>query len=95
VPSHFSEVAQASQRDVELVFGGEDARKFFIGTPLDMETKICLDLAELVKRSNGIFGKAAPARLSSPACFLLGCCRKELRSTWFSICIVNMGGGPQ
>src|SRR3972149_4093868 len=58
VPGHFSEVNLASQQDVELVFGGEDARKFYIGTPLDMETRICLDLPELVKRSNGIFGKS-------------------------------------
>ncbi|GAG62895.1 unnamed protein product, partial [marine sediment metagenome] len=56
VPSHFSTVNLASQRDVELVFGSEDEKRFYIGTPLDMETKVCLNLEELVKRSNGIFG---------------------------------------
>jgi len=67
IPSHFSEVNTASQQDVEAVFGKEDGKKFFIGTPLDMETKICLNLEEMVKRSNGIFGKVQ-VRPSSPAC---------------------------
>jgi len=62
VPSHFSVVNLASQADVELVFGGEDEKRFYVGTPLDMETKICLDLPELVKRSNGIFGKSGTGK---------------------------------
>ncbi|MEW5749065.1 MAG: hypothetical protein AB1793_09845, partial [Candidatus Thermoplasmatota archaeon] len=44
VPAHFSVVREASQADVELVFGREDERQFYIGTPLDMETKVCLNL---------------------------------------------------
>ncbi len=62
VPSHFSVVKQATQQDVELVFGTEDEKRFFIGTPLDMETKVCLNLEELVKRSNGVFGKSGPGK---------------------------------
>ena len=76
VPSHFSEVKLASQQDVELVFGGEDARKFYIGTPLDMETKICLDLPELVKRSNGIFGKSGTGKTFLTRLLLIGMLQK-------------------
>ena len=51
IPSHFSRAFTASQEDVETVFGSEEGGHFWIGSPLDMETKLCLDLGELVKRS--------------------------------------------
>jgi len=76
VPSHFSVVNLALQRDVELVFGSEDERKFYIGTPLDMETKVCLDLAELVKRSNGIFGKSGTGKTFLTRLLLIGMLQK-------------------
>ncbi len=76
IPSHFSTVNLASQRDVELVFGSEDERKFYIGTPLDMETKICLDLPELVKRSNGIFGKSGTGKTFLTRLLLIGMLQK-------------------
>ena len=76
VPSHFSAVNLASQRDVELVFGSEDKRKFYIGTPLDMETKVCLDLEELVKRSNGIFGKSGTGKTFLTRLLLIGMLQK-------------------
>ena len=76
VPSHFSAVNVASQQDVELVFGSEDERKFYIGTPLDMETKICLDLPELVKRSNGIFGKSGTGKTFLTRLLLIGMLQK-------------------
>jgi len=76
VPSHFSKVNLASQQDVELVFGSEDERKFYIGTPLDMETKICLNLEELVKRSNGIFGKSGTGKTFLTRLLLIGMLQK-------------------
>jgi len=76
VPSHFSVVNLASQRDVELVFGTEDERKFYIGTPLDMETKVCLNLEELVKRSNGIFGKSGTGKTFLTRLLLIGMLQK-------------------
>jgi hypothetical protein len=77
VPSHFSAVNLASQRDVELVFGGEDEKRFHIGTPLDMETKICLDLPELVKRSNGVFGKSGTGKTFITRLLLIGMLQKS------------------
>jgi DNA helicase HerA-like ATPase len=77
VPGHFSTVRSSSQQDVETVFGGEDARKFYIGTPLDMETKICLDLPELVKRSNGIFGKSGTGKTFLTRLLLIGMLQKS------------------
>jgi len=77
VPSHFSTVNVASQADVETVFGGEDGSKFFIGTPLDMETKICLDLLEFVKRSNGIFGKSGTGKTFLTRMLLIGMLQKS------------------
>ena len=62
VPGHFSEVLAATEEDIELVFGREDERHFSIGNPLDMETKLCLDIEEFIKRSNGVFGKSGTGK---------------------------------
>jgi len=77
VPSHFSTVKLASQQDMEMVFGSEDTNRFYIGTPLDMETKICLDLPELVKRSNGIFGKSGTGKTFLTRLLLIGMLQKS------------------
>jgi len=77
VPSHFSVVNLASQADIELVFGSEDEGRYYIGTPLDMETKICLDLPELVKRSNGIFGKSGTGKTFLTRILLIGMLQKS------------------
>ncbi len=76
VPSHFSPVKLASEQDIEMVFGREDSKSFFIGTPLDMETKICLNLEELVKRSNGIFGKSGTGKTFLTRLLLIGMLQK-------------------
>ena len=62
VPSHFAEVREASQEDVERIFGREDASHFVIGSPLDMEVKVCLDYERFIERSNGIFGKSGTGK---------------------------------
>lgn len=77
VPAHFSVVRAASQRDVELVFGGEDEKQFYIGTPLDMETKVCLNSSELVKRSNGVFGKTGTGKTFLTRLLLIGILQKQ------------------
>lgn len=62
VPSHFSSVNVASEHDIQTVFGTEDDKHFWIGNPLDMETRLCLDMSEFVKRSNGVFGKSGTGK---------------------------------
>lgn len=77
VPSHFSPVRLASQDDVALVFGEEDEKRFFVGTPLDMETRICLDLEGFARRSNGIFGKSGTGKTFFTRILLAGMVQKS------------------
>ena len=77
VPAHFSKVDLASQRDVEMVFGMEDEKHFSLGTPLDMETKVCMDIAEFVKRSNGVFGKSGTGKTFLTRILLIGMTQKQ------------------
>ena len=72
VPPHFSEASLASEEDIQLIFGSEDERHFWIGNPLDMETKLCLDIHELVKRSNGVFGKSGTGKTFLTRLLLIG-----------------------
>ncbi len=72
VPAHFSPVSSASERDIELVFGAEDERHFWIGSPLDMETKLCLNIPDLVQRSNGVFGKSGTGKTFLTRLLLIG-----------------------
>ena len=76
VPAHFSVVREASEQDVQMVFGEEDERHFYVGTPLDMETKVCLNVAEFVKRSNGIFGKSGTGKTFFTRLLLIGMVQK-------------------
>jgi DNA helicase HerA-like ATPase len=65
VPSHFSQVFEARERDFQMVFGSEDhphKRNFAIGQPIDMQVPVCIDLDRLVERSNGIFGKSGTGK---------------------------------
>ena len=77
IPSHFSVVNLAQDSDIELVFGKEDKERFWIGNPLDMETKLCLNLPELVKRSNGIFGKSGTGKTFLTRLLLIGMLQKS------------------
>ncbi len=64
IPSHFSKVSEAEEEDVSRVFGSEekDDRFFNMGTPLDMDTPVCINLNRFVERSNGIFGKTGTGK---------------------------------
>jgi hypothetical protein len=63
IPAHFSQVFEATEDDVNKVFGKEDAQHFHIGSPLDMETvKVNLDLPRFVERSSGVFGKSGTGK---------------------------------
>lgn len=80
IPSHFSQVYDASDRDFRAVFGWEDdplRRNFAIGQPLDMEVPICLDLDRFVERSNGVFGKSGTGKSFLTRLLLSGIIRKQ------------------
>tara|TARA_A100001037_G_scaffold306670_1_gene353861 strand:+ start:673 stop:2304 length:1632 start_codon:yes stop_codon:yes gene_type:complete len=72
IPDHFSSVYMASERDIQLVFGEEDEDHFWVGSPLDMQTKVCLDLDEFVKRSVGVFGKSGTGKTFLTRLLLVG-----------------------
>jgi hypothetical protein len=71
VPEHYTPVAEASQAEIDQVFGEEGVREvggksvhyFHVGAPLDMENvKITLNLERLVERSSGVFGKSGTGK---------------------------------
>ncbi len=63
VPAHFSPVYEATEEDVDRVFGAEGEGHFYVGTPLDMENvRVHLDLQRLVERSSGVFGKSGTGK---------------------------------
>ena len=72
VPGHFSPALAATEADIELVFGGEDEKHFTIGTPLDMDAKLRLDVEQLVQRSNGVFGKSGTGKTFLTRLLLVG-----------------------
>ena len=72
VPSHFSPSYSATENDVASVFGREDDQHFWIGSPLDMDTRVCLDLDNLVRRSFGVFGKSGTGKTFLTRLLLVG-----------------------
>jgi hypothetical protein len=80
IPSHFSQVYEASERDFRAVFGWEDdphRRNFAIGQPIDMDVPVCLDLDRFVERSNGVFGKSGTGKSFLTRLLLSGIIRKQ------------------
>ena len=79
IPGHFASVYEASARDVADIFGDEKiAKKYFnIGTPLDMNTPVCLNFDAFTERSNGIFGKTGTGKTFLTRLILAGLVRSE------------------
>ncbi|MBN1135693.1 MAG: ATP-binding protein [Anaerolineae bacterium] len=76
VPAHFSPVYEATEEDVNRVFGAADERHFYVGTPLDMENvRVCLNLERLVERSSGVFGKSGTGKTFLSRTLLAGIIR--------------------
>ncbi|MEL6406480.1 MAG: ATP-binding protein [Chloroflexota bacterium] len=63
IPGHFNSVFNATEHDVNAVFGDEDATHFNVGSPLELQnTNINLNLKRLVERSVGVFGKSGTGK---------------------------------
>lgn len=85
IPSHFSQVYEATSSDFALVFGEEDENDrdnsyFNIGKPLNMETPVCINLDRFIERSNGIFGKSGTGKSFLTRIFLCGVIAKDIAS---------------
>jgi DNA helicase HerA-like ATPase len=79
VPSHFSPVYEATEEDVNRVFGAEDERHFYIGAPLDMENvRVHLNLDRLVERSSGVFGKTGTGKTFLTRMLLAGIIKQDV-----------------
>ncbi|NJL79997.1 MAG: ATP-binding protein [Richelia sp. RM2_1_2] len=80
IPTHFSQVYDASEDDFRRVFGWEDdpqRKNFSIGQPLDMDVPVCIDLNKFVERSNGVFGKSGTGKSFLTRLLLAGTIRKN------------------
>ncbi len=80
IPTHFSNVLDASEQDFKIVFGAEDnpdKKMFNIGQPLDMDIPVCLDLDRFIERSNGIFGKSGTGKSFLTRLVLCGVIHKK------------------
>jgi hypothetical protein len=83
VPPHFAPLYEASEQDIATIFGSEDdeSKKYFsIGTPLDMNSDICIDLEKLTERSNGIFGKTGTGKTFITRLILAGLIKQNKTS---------------
>ena len=80
IPPHFSRVSLASEEDIQAVFGSEDAGHFYIGNPMDMEVRLCLDIEEMIKRSNGVFGKSGTGKTFLTRLLLIGILQNGIAS---------------
>ena len=79
VPTHFSPVYEATEEDVSHVFGTEDEKHFYVGTPLDMESvRVHLNLERLVERSSGVFGKSGTGKTFLTRMLLAGIIKQNV-----------------
>lgn len=79
IPSHFVAAYDASDRDVNDVFGAEDSTHFNVGAPLELEhTQVNLDLARLVQRSIGVFGKSGTGKSYLTRILLAGIIARDI-----------------
>jgi DNA helicase HerA-like ATPase len=88
IPMHFAELRQATQLDVDAVFGRESETRFALGTPLTMDTPVCIDLERLVQRSTGVFGQSGTGKSVLTRLLLCGI----IRSRTAGVLIFDMHG---
>lgn len=82
IPAHFSPVYEATEDDVNRVFGKEDDKHWHIGWPLDMgdNIKVTLNLPRFVERSSGVFGKSGTGKSFITRIILAGIIKARLAS---------------
>jgi uncharacterized protein len=88
IPLHFAVLREASREDFDLVFGEESLTHFALGTPPTMDIPIPIDLEELVKRSNGIFGQSGTGKSVLTRLLLFGI----IKSNVASVLVFDMHG---
>ncbi len=81
IPAHFTTTYNATEQDVNSVFGDEDSTHFNVGAPLELEhTSINLDLERLVERSVGVFGKSGTGKSFLTRVLLAGTIARTIES---------------
>jgi DNA helicase HerA-like ATPase len=81
IPDHFAPVYEAEEAEVNLVFGLQDRQHFPVGSPLEMDrVRVNLDLAKLVERSSGVFGKSGTGKSFITRILLAGVIHSGLAS---------------
>ena len=77
VPVHFARVEAADEGDFARVFAPPGEGSWNVGTPLDMDIPVRLDLERLAERSNGIFGKSGSGKSMLTRLLLCGLIRSQ------------------
>lgn len=80
IPLHFAPVHETTALEIAKIFGDEHdkSKKYFnIGSPLDMDAPVCIDLERLTERSNGIFGKTGTGKTFLTRLVLAGLIKKD------------------
>ncbi len=75
IPVHFAPVDIADEADFNRVFAPEGEKAWEVGTPLDMDIPVRLDLERLAQRSNGVFGKSGSGKSMLTRVLLCGLIR--------------------
>jgi DNA helicase HerA-like ATPase len=75
VPVHFAPVDVADEADFDRVFTPKGDKSWEVGTPLDMDIPVRLDLERLAERSNGVFGKSGSGKSMLTRVLLCGMIR--------------------
>ncbi|MBI2996547.1 MAG: ATP-binding protein [Candidatus Melainabacteria bacterium] len=82
IPPHFSCVYEATEKDIEQIFGREEKlnNDFHIGYPAEMEIPLCINLDKFVQRSNAVFGKSGTGKSFLSRILLSGILKKDTAS---------------